>query len=185
MSWIEWIEESKAQGALAKAYDAISGSRGKVSNIMRVQSLRPKVMAAHMTLYLEILFGRSGLSRAEREYVATVVSIANECPYCVRHHAEALNAYWKDSDRIERLVDDWRAVSVSERESAMAVYAFRLTRDPSSIGEEDIDALRAQGLDDESILSLNLVVSYFNFVNRIALGLGVEFTEEEAQGYEY
>jgi len=41
------------------------------------------------------------------------------------------------------------------------------------------------GLTDEEILSVNLVTSYFNFVNRIALGLGVEFSEEEIKGYKY
>ena len=40
-------------------------------------------------------------------------------------------------------------------------------------------------LTDEDILNINLVVSYFNFVNRIANGLGVEFSEEEVKGYKY
>jgi alkylhydroperoxidase family enzyme len=52
-------------------------------------------------------------------------------------------------------------------------------------GQADLDGLRKQGLTDADILRLNLVVSYFNFVNRIALGLGVEFTLEEITGHKY
>jgi alkylhydroperoxidase family enzyme len=45
--------------------------------------------------------------------------------------------------------------------------------------------LREQGLGDEEILAVNLIVAYFNFINRIAQGLGVEVTAEEVQGYRY
>jgi hypothetical protein len=40
--------------------------------------------------------------------------------------------------------------------------------------EADVAALRAAGLDDRAIVDANQVVSYFNYVNRIADGLGVE-----------
>lgn len=60
-----------------------------------------------------------------------------------------------------------------------------LTRSPAQVTRTDIEQLRRAGFSDEEILSINLIVSYFNFVNRVALGLGVEFTEEEAQGYRY
>jgi alkylhydroperoxidase family enzyme len=46
-------------------------------------------------------------------------------------------------------------------------------------------AMRESGLSDADIPSVNLVVSSFNFVNRIAEGLGVEHSEEEVTGYPY
>jgi alkylhydroperoxidase family enzyme len=45
--------------------------------------------------------------------------------------------------------------------------------------------MRDQKLTDEDILAVNLVAAYFNFVNRIALGLGVKHSEEEMGGYRY
>ena len=39
------------------------------------------------------------------------------------------------------------------------------------------------GLSDKDILDLTLIVGYFNFVNRIALGLGVGWSAEELSGY--
>ncbi len=55
----------------------------------------------------------------------------------------------------------------------MLRYAARLTQEPASITRADLDALRAESWDDRAILDLNQVVAYFNYVNRIANGLGV------------
>jgi alkylhydroperoxidase family enzyme len=49
--------------------------------------------------------------------------------------------------------------------------------------EIDLGELRSEGLSDEDILDLTLIVGYFNFVNRIALGLGVTFSDDELSGY--
>jgi uncharacterized protein YciW len=40
--------------------------------------------------------------------------------------------------------------------------------------ESDLAPLRASGLGDRDIVDLNQVVAYFNYVNRVADGLGVE-----------
>jgi alkylhydroperoxidase family enzyme len=49
--------------------------------------------------------------------------------------------------------------------------------------ESDLGELRAVGLSDRDILDVTLITAYFNFVNRIALGLGVDFNEDELKGY--
>jgi uncharacterized peroxidase-related enzyme len=193
MPWIDTIHETDAEGALREVYDRITGARGKASNIMRVQSLHPEAMRAHLDLYLAVLFGRSGLRRAERELIAVVVSAANGCAYCVRHHAEALKALWKDDARVAQVAEDYRSLdsgsgpgqALSERERALCDYADALTRDPAGVEESAVERLRAVGLSDRDVLDANLIASYFNFVNRIAEGLGVAFTEAEATGYRY
>ena len=53
-------------------------------------------------------------------------------------------------------------------------YALKLTLRPWEMAEEDLDQLRAEGLSDRDIVDANQVVSYFNYVNRVADGLGVE-----------
>ena len=185
MAWIETIHEDDADGALKAIYDGIAAQRGKLSNIMRVHSLNPPTMQAHMDLYLTIVFGRSALRRAERELLATVVSLTNRCPYCVNHHAEALHFYWKDDARIEQLKHDWRGLDLDARTRAMLEYGARLTATPEAVTEADVEALRQAGFSDRDVLDINLITSYFNFVNRIATGLGVEFSEDEVRGYTY
>lgn len=138
-----------------------------------------------MNFYLSLMFTKSGLSREEREMIAVVVSGENNCAYCVKHHTEALLHYWKDSRRVEDLVDDWRSIELSERQQCITEYAIKLTRSPSEIGEGDIQDLRDCGLSDEEILLVNQVAAYFNYVNRSALGLGVQFSADEVSGYRY
>jgi uncharacterized peroxidase-related enzyme len=185
MSRIRVIPESEADGRLAEVYEGIRKRRGKLSNIMRVQSLAPEPMGAHMDLYMAIMFRKGGLDRAERELIAVVVSVENGCEYCTLHHAAALEAWWKDADRVARLRDDPATAALTEREAALAEYARVLTLRPAEMEEADLGPLRAAGLDDEEILQATLVTSYFNFVNRIAQGLGVEAPPEEVGGYRY
>jgi len=185
MAWIRVIDEKEATGDLKAHYERIKKSRGKVANIMKIHSLHPEAMKAHLELYLAIMFGKSGLSRRQRELLATVVSAMNGCEYCIRHHAEALRFYAKDDDWVKQIQHDYTKANLSEKDRQMLDYAAKLTHSPSSVTEKDVEALRAVGFSDEEILSINLITSYFNFVNRIAEGLGVEPSEEEARGYKY
>lgn len=59
----------------------------------------------------------------------------------------------------------------------MLDYAVKLTRDPGSIGVADAQALRKAGFDDRCILDICQIVAYYNYVNRLADGLGVELEE--------
>jgi uncharacterized peroxidase-related enzyme len=185
MSWIQTIDETEADGALREVYERIAGDRGKVSNIMRCQSLNPEAMKAHLELYETIVYGDNGLSREERELVATAVSVTNGCEYCTNHHAVALGKYWRDDERLDRFVEDLQAVDLSDRKRAMVDYATDLTEAPDEVDRDDVERLRDTGLDDEEILAAALVVGYFNFVNRLAEGLGVAFTQAEMTGYDY
>ena len=56
---------------------------------------------------------------------------------------------------------------------------------PHAMAESDVQQLRDTGLEDDDILAVNLIVSYFNFDHRIALGLGVTFHADEVDGYRY
>ncbi len=59
----------------------------------------------------------------------------------------------------------------------MLEYATKLTVKPSEMKKMDVERLRSIGFSDSQILDLNLITSYFNFVNRIAEGLGVELEQ--------
>lgn len=185
MSWIEEIDEENADDKLKEVYDKIKGDRGKLSNIMKVHSLMPGAMETHMDFYMSIMFKERCLNRKMCELIGVVVSNENGCDYCVNHHAEALNYYWKDGERIEDLKEDYSKAGLDEKEYQMVDYVMKLTNKPDKMNEKDVDELRDSGFSDEEILNINLVTSYFNFVNRIALGLGVKFSKEEVQGYDY
>lgn len=182
LSWIREIDETDADPALADVYEHIRGQRGRVANILRVHSLDPGALQAHLDLYMHLMFSRSGLSRLEREAVAVAVSAENACAYCVAHHLEALHRYVPNPDVLDA-VREGHHHHLPMRLAAMLDHARVLTRHPSGCKESHIVALHAAGLDDAEILRVTLVVAYFNFVNRIALGLGVAAGADEVQGY--
>jgi len=185
MAWIRIVDDDEATGQLKEVYGQVREKRGKVANVIKVQSLNPQAMQAHMDLYYSLMFEKSSLTRPERELIAVAVSAANRCMYCVNHHAEALNHYWRDEEKLQRLVRDVDFTDLPERSQGLLLYALKLTLAPNEMDKSDIDALRQHGFKDRDILDINLIVSYFNFVNRIATGLGVEATPEEVQGYKY
>jgi uncharacterized peroxidase-related enzyme len=81
MAHLRLTDVDEATGPLKEEYDAAIGRAGKVFNIVKAMSLRPPVLRRSMELYKGIMFGPSGLSRQERELLATVVSRENDCHY--------------------------------------------------------------------------------------------------------
>lgn len=81
MSWIRTIPESEATGALKNIYDAHVKARGWVSNIIKSFSIRPEILRHFQGLFATLMFGPGGLSRAQREMIAMVVSVTNRCHY--------------------------------------------------------------------------------------------------------
>lgn len=81
-AWIEIVPESKAEGLLKDLYDAERDPvHDRVDNILQVHSLHPETLRAHIDLYRTVLYGRSGVTRTEREMVGVVVSSINKCAY--------------------------------------------------------------------------------------------------------
>jgi len=81
VAFIKLIQDGEARGLLAEIYRAARERAGRVWNIVRVMSRRPAACKASLDLYREIMHGPSGLTRAERELVATAVSSMNRCGY--------------------------------------------------------------------------------------------------------
>ena len=82
MPYIRVIPVEEATGLLKRLYDNALRRAGRVWNIVSIMSLRPRTMQAAIDgMYATIMFGESGLSRAQREMIAVVVSAVNRCPY--------------------------------------------------------------------------------------------------------
>jgi alkylhydroperoxidase family enzyme len=75
------IDVEEATGQLREEYDAAVGRAGKVFNIVKAMSLRPDVLRRSVELYKGVMLEPCGLSRQQRELLATVVSRANDCFY--------------------------------------------------------------------------------------------------------
>jgi len=185
MAFIKTIVPEDAEGELKRIYQDLEKSRGKIAEVHKIQSLNPDALVAHMELYMAIMFGKSPLKRYQREMLGVVVSAGNRCEYCVNHHEQALLAYWKDKEKSRLLITDRSELELSDADRLLCKLAEDLTKNQDQDHSNHISGLRDTGLEDRAILDAVQVIAYFNFVNRMVLGLGVEFSEEEMKGYKY
>lgn len=186
MSWIETVSTRAAAGRLRELYERVAGPGGKVDNVLRIHSLRPHTLEAHMALYKNVLHHRGNkLPKWILETIGIYVSLLNGCDYCVAHHFAGLNRLLQDAKRAREISAALEAgvfeKAFAPRERAILAYARQLTQSPVEIRETLIEAMRAAGLDDGEILEVNQVASYFAYVNRTVLGLGVT-TEGDTLG---
>jgi len=186
MAHIEVVSYEDSEGRLREIYDEIISKRGKLADVMAIQSLHPESIVKHMDLYMEVMYARSPLVRYKREMLAVVVSVTNKCEYCTVHHGVALNHFWKNQAKVDALVDNCETIDLSDEDRALCKYARELTLKPASMdSEQHVKNLRAVGLDDRAIMDAALTIAYFNFTNRTILGLGVGVRAEETVGYSY
>lgn len=186
MSNIKVISYEESSGELRGIYNHLIATRGKLADVHMIQSLNPPTVLSHMNLYKDIMFGQSPLKRFQREMISIVVSVTNQCDYCIKHHREALMHYWKDESRVEALIKGmWADANLNVQDNALCLFARELSLQPELSSLQKINNLKNVGLDDRAILDATLVVSYFNFVNRIVLSLGLNVNESEISGYKY
>jgi uncharacterized peroxidase-related enzyme len=185
MAFIKVIPYEESEGFLRSLYDDLIRKRGKLADVHIIQSLNPETIVTHMDLYLSIMFGQSPLSRAQRDMIAVVVSGVNRCAYCQTHHAQALLHYWKDQKKVNALRNDYKQAGLTDGDRILCAFAELLTAHPDQAGRESVESVKKAGFDDRSVLDAVLVVGYFNFVNRIVLGLGVHIEQDNGKGYQY
>ncbi len=178
MSWIEIVAQEKAEGRLREIYQRIAGPDGAVDNVLQIHSLRPHTLEGHMALYKNVLHHSGNkLPKWVLETVGVYVSLLNGCTYCVAHHFAGLSRLLQDDRRAQEMRAALESGVLGEvfepRERAILEYVRQLTNAPSELCKSSIAALRAAGLDDGEILEVNQVASYFAYVNRTVLGLGV------------
>tara|TARA_B110000014_G_scaffold167829_1_gene118900 strand:- start:565 stop:810 length:246 start_codon:yes stop_codon:yes gene_type:complete len=81
MAWIDTINERDADGSLKDQYAKLKDSRSGVDNILKIHSLNPESLDAHVRLYKTIMYGKSPIRRVNREMIAVLVSSINQCHY--------------------------------------------------------------------------------------------------------
>ena len=78
-----------------------------------------------------------------------------------------------DEGMVEALRRDYTTAPISEQDHVMLDYVVKLTKDATKCSPADHDELRRVGFDDKGILQITLIASWFNYINRVADGLGV------------
>ncbi|WP_028063971.1 hypothetical protein [Solirubrobacter soli] len=175
MPWIEIVEPGDASGVLAEAYEWQARKLGEPAAFTKLGSLYPELVLERLRLYKVVEACPSSLTPVERAFAAFVTSSLNGTPHCGSGLRLKLGELGVDPDAPG---DDPRLTAIRE-------YAAKLTSAPGTVAAGDIEALRSVGLGDLEILDVNNIVAYYNYINRVANGLGLRepiATAHEALG---
>lgn len=83
----------------------------------------------------------------------------------------------RDDTLVQQLITDYQEADISVQDRAMLDYVVKLTLEPWSLEEADVQRLRDAGFSDREILDINQITGYYAYVNRLADGLGVDLED--------
>jgi SAM-dependent methyltransferase len=89
-------------------------------------------------------------------------------------HEKDLRSAVESDEQRQAIQNDYRAAGLTPSEVVLLDYAVKLTKDPRAVGRGDLDALRRAGYSDEQLVDAVHCIGYFNFINRVLDGLGVD-----------
>jgi uncharacterized peroxidase-related enzyme len=185
MTWIRTIPMSEADELLRDAMERqkslypheyavpIHPAEGGGSQIVASHSLIPRALYHAFSTFGALMAPDLPLQRRHHEMIATVVSVTNRCVYWIESHAEFLRRVTLDKELVDALEGDYTTAPITPAERLMLDFVVTLTKDATRLRKEDHEKLREAGFDDQAILQITLIASWFNYINRVADALGV------------
>jgi RNA polymerase sigma-70 factor (ECF subfamily) len=170
MSYLGEVELDKRFGPFVAFKEAL----GFVPNLFYAQTLLPSVIEAQAHITGTILLKDKALSRIQKEQIILIVAAARRDIYCVTAHCKILSSLGKSEAQLDRLLTDYHRAGLSEADVALLDFSDKLSRQAPSVHSGDIEALRACGLDDESILEAVQVTALARFLCTLSAGLAPE-----------
>lgn len=172
MSFVGSVPEDQASAPLKNLYAAIRRKMGFLPNYFQALGRKPELVEGHLAL-TSAVEKSPVLSLALKEKMGLVVSGLNSSSYCIAVHMEMLRGMGVEKPLGKKLVTDYPNAPVEPGERALYRFADKLTLRPAEVKQADVDELRAAGWSDEAIVEAVVAVAYYNFINRISMGLGV------------
>jgi uncharacterized peroxidase-related enzyme len=147
---------------------------GFVPNILRSFALLPDHYLGWWRYFDDLMRGPgSALTKAQREMVAVVVSVENDCHYCMLSHGAACRIRTRDPVLTDTLLTNHRRADLPAPERAMLDYAVKVATAAHEMKGADIEAMRDAGWGDEEILHVIEIASMFSFTGRLANAIGL------------
>ena len=177
MAWTKIIRPDEAQGELREIYaDLKARNISRLREFAAVYTQEPTIMRWLNGTFARpgANYGVTGIEPALVEMIIVVVSAANSCHNCLTIHALQLARLIHDEALVSQIESDYTEAQLDPKTRAALDYAYKLTCDPTRMGQEDVQFLRDVGYTDRQIVDIAHVAAWFNYVNRIAEGLGTE-----------
>ncbi|SFH60566.1 alkylhydroperoxidase domain protein, Avi_7169 family [Collimonas sp. OK307] len=174
LDWKAWLDVIDIENATADQIKVLEEShpKAKVSDYYLFLGHQPDILRQRSVAFNAIMYAPGGMSRAERELGAMVVSRINGCVYCASVHAQRFEQLAKRNDTVQQVFDDPYQAGINAREQAISKFSAELTNTPGELSAANVQALQEAGLTELEILDLIHSVAIFAWANRLMLNLG-------------
>ncbi len=170
MAFIDTITPADSTGPTREMYSRQQDTYGFVPNYAKVFGHRPEVMVRWGRLLAEI---RRPMDDRLFELATLAAAIELKNTACSLAHGQQL-AKFINEDGVQALAAGETDNVITEAEAVVVAFATKIARDASSIGQQDVDALKAQGFSDAEVFDIATTVAGRSFLTKILDALGVE-----------
>lgn len=172
MAYVSEVEETQATPALQEIYATIEKGFGFVPHYFKALGALPEVIASQLRMSAAIM-DDGALSASIKEQIGLVVSGINTSSYCITIHMELLQRFGFDEKFARKLATDYTRAPVDDKTKALFRFADKLTRKPVDVEQNDAEEVLRAGWSQDVLRETVLTVSFFNYINRVSLGLGL------------
>lgn len=174
MTHVAVVNPEHAPEDLKSTYAMLEQKFMVVPKVFAALSLRPDLLESLSQFVIRLMIEDHKLSRGTKELIAAYVSKINSCAYCIDAHSAMVMAQGFTEEQVKSILEDVSNSPLLDAKTKQLLnYAEKATLHAYKITEEDIQRLHKAGCSDEEILEATLVVSLFNFMDRVADALGV------------
>ena len=181
MSRFEQTKEAAADTKLGALYkemlDQGVGADSPI-NWFTAQSERPDIMEATWALFQGIML-RGELPPTVKEMISMTIAMQSNCRYCTVAHTNALEGMGVPTEVIESCAKDPDLAQIPPPQRAMIKFGLKTAKNPGSVTDADIDALRDHGLTDGEIMEVAMVAACAMFLDIWADVSGILVDSEE------
>src|SRR3954447_14091620 len=168
-------DEGAAEGEAADWYEQHRASWGSLPSYAPAFASRPDVAAAWNQLNGAI---RGGMDRRRYEVATIAAARALRSTYCMAAHCKFLRDQCDDETTMRTIAADPSGATLDATDRAIMDFAARVATDAATVTAEDVDRLRAHGLDDGDVVSIVFAAAARSFFTKVLDGLGVQADAE-------
>ena len=172
MPFVNEVDEAQADPQLRQMYSKIEQGLCFLPHYFKTLGAVPAVIQAQLAMN-DAIMQDGALTLVVKEQIGLVVSGINSSAYCIMFHMELLRRFGVEKTLARKLSSDYENAAVEPTVKMLFRFADKLTRHPDDIEESDTDELKKAGWSDDAVRETVLTVAYFNYINRVSLGLGL------------
>jgi len=170
MAFIDTTDANDAAGDVRAMYERQQKSWGYVPNYAKLFSHRPRVLSAWADMIAVIC---APVDARTFELVTFAAACALGSSSCSLAHGKKLLERFLSTTEVAALAAGQEAdTTLSAGEVAMVRFARKLVRESSTVTQSDVDAMRANGIDDSRIFDIACIAAGRAFFANLVEGLG-------------